>query len=101
MLPRFPDTGLLPHPVGWAGFKERRREALYKEKSKCSGLKGSKSTAVKLRILKRFSFDSPNVRDGQGHTSFKPLIAWNKQSYSLMKIMKIPSTKKQISNNYQ
>jgi len=46
------------------GFKERRREAQYRKKSKCSGLKGSKSTAVKSRILKRFSFDSPDFRDG-------------------------------------
>jgi hypothetical protein len=56
---RFPDTGSLPHPVGWEGLKAKRRESLSREKSECSRLKGSKSRAVKLRILKRFSFGSP------------------------------------------
>ena len=64
MLLRFPDTGSLPHPVGWEGLKERRREALYREKSKCSRLKESKSTAGKSRILKRFSFGSRYHRAG-------------------------------------
>jgi hypothetical protein len=33
--------------------------------------------------------------------SFKQVIAWNKKSYSFTKIMKIPSTKIQISNKYE
>lgn len=32
MRPRFPDTGLLPHPVGLEDFKERNRELLYRKK---------------------------------------------------------------------
>jgi hypothetical protein len=56
MHPRFPDTGLLPHPVGLGVFKERRLEQLFSEKSKCSKQKVSSSMAEKSGILKMFSF---------------------------------------------
>jgi len=32
MRPRFPDTGLLPHPVGLGDLRGRHREPLYRKK---------------------------------------------------------------------
>jgi hypothetical protein len=60
---RFPDTGLLPHPVGLVDFKEIPRELLYRKKYKCSKTRGSRLTEEKLRILKTFFFAFP---DGAG-----------------------------------
>ena len=60
MRPRFRDTGSFPRPVGSGGLKGRRRESLSRKKSKCSRRKGSKSTAARSIILKRFSSGLPN-----------------------------------------
>jgi hypothetical protein len=51
---RFPDTGSLPHPVGWVDFKAKHRESPYREKSKCSKPRESSLMAKKSRILKMF-----------------------------------------------
>jgi hypothetical protein len=59
---RFPDTELLPHPVGLGDFKERHREPRYREKSRCSKRKESSLIAEKLRILKMFFFSFQKLR---------------------------------------
>jgi hypothetical protein len=51
---RFPDIGLLPHPVGLVDFKDRHQEPPYKEKSECSKRKESNLKVETSRILNRF-----------------------------------------------